>query len=268
MGITIDHQQRFWIVIPGELKGQRTRLIAIDLDSKVSVLDYYFHEGEAKGAQDMRISKDGKTVFLADPGLLKIRESSLITLDLETKKSRTVLRGHPSVSPQNWTIRKTDGHPYRLVFNLISFAAGADGIAISNDSKWIYYAAISNDSLYRIPTSALLDTGLTKDDLTKHIELVGRKPLNDGIEVLPNNNVLITDIENGGIALLSPEGELKTITKDPKVDWADSAAVTPDGAIWFTDSQLTKFYNQFMRPPTEEELRQNGPYPIYRISPN
>ncbi len=267
MGIYVDRQERFWIVIPGELNGERTRLMAFDVNSRQLVLDHYFAKGVASGAQDMRITNDGNTVFLADPGMLKFRDPSLIVFDITTKKTRTVLKGHPSVSAQNWTVRKPNGEPYKLFYNLISFAAGVDGIALSKDGQWLYYAAISNESLYRVPTTALLDTTLTKDNLASNVELVGKKPLNDGIEILPNKSLFITDIENGGLALLSQNGKLTTYAKIPEVEWADCVTVAPDGKIWFTDSQLTKLIDQFGNPPSEEELKQNGPYPIYRIDP-
>lgn len=96
---------------------------------------------------------------------------------------------------------------------------------------------------------------------------VGRKPLSDGIELLADNTVLITDVENGGVASLSPQGELSTLTKDTGVDWADSVTVAPDGSVWFTDSKLTALLDQFAMPADKAALQKAGPYFIYRVAP-
>ena len=98
------------------------------------------------------------------------------------------------------------------------------------------------------------------------IEFVGHKPMSDGIELLPDNSVVITDVENGGLALMAPDGTLTTLTKQAQVDWADSVTVSPDGAIWFTDSRLTALIDQFAQPADAETLRASGPYPIYRVT--
>lgn len=267
MGISADQQGRLWVIKPGALEGRPTRLMAIDMSSGALVLDYVFPEGEAGFAQDMRVSLDGKTVFLADTGLFNFTKANLIVFDVETKTSRNVLKGHPTVSPQDWVIRKTNGDPYKLAFGLLSFVVGVDGLALSKDSMWLYFAAMSHDSVYRVPTTALLDASLTQNALAEKIEFVGLKPMSDGIELLEDNTVILTDVENGGLAALSPTGNLSTMTTDPTVDWADSVTVAPDGAIWFTDSRLTDLIDQFANPADQATLLERGPYSIYKIAP-
>jgi sugar lactone lactonase YvrE len=178
-----------------------------------------------------------------------------------------VLKGHPTVSPQDWVIRKTNGDPYKLAFGLLSFVVGVDGLALSKDGMWLYFAAMSHDSVYRVPTTALLDASLTQNALAEKIEFVGHKPMSDGIELLADNTVILTDVENGGLAALSPTGNLSTMTNDPTVDWADSVTVAPDGAIWFTDSRLTDLIDQFANPADQATLLERGPYSIYKIAP-
>ncbi len=267
MGITADHQGRLWVIKPGALEGKPTQLLALDLVTGAKLIDHAFAKTEAGMAQDMRVSKDGRTVFLADTGLFKFTKANLIVFDVDTQTSRVVLKGHSSVSPQNWAMRTTDGKPYRLAFGLLTFAVGVDGIALSHDGNWLYYATMSHGSVYRIPTDALTDAGLPSAALEAQIEFVGNKPLSDGIELLADNTIILTDVENGGLAELSPDGTLRTLTKDKAVDWADSVTVAQDGAIWFTDSRLTDLINQFAVPAGKERMLQNGPYAIYRIAP-
>ncbi len=267
MGITADGQGRLWVIKPGALDGRRTELLAIDRDSGELLIEHKFADGEAGFAQDMRVSPNGKTVFLADTGLFKFTEANLIVFDVDSQSARTVLRGHPSVSAQDWVMRKTNGDWYRLAFGLLTFVVGVDGIALTQDGAWLYYATMSHDSVYRIPTAALLDASLTDADLDVQIEFIGNKPLSDGIELLPDNTVILTDVENGGLAALAPDGTLSTLTADPNVDWADSVTVDTSGAIWFTDSRLTDLIDQFAQPADEATMRERGPYAIYHIAP-
>lgn len=267
MGITADRQGRLWIVKPGALEGKATRLLAVDKASGELVIDHTFAKEDAGFAQDMRVSPDGRTVFLADTGLFKFTKGNLIVFDVETQTSRTVLKGHPSVSPQNWVMRKTNGEPYRLAFGLLTFVVGVDGIALTDDGRWLYFATMSHDSVYRIPTMALRDETLDDEALAETIEFVGHKPMSDGIELLDNGDLLITDVENGGLAKLAPDGTLTTLTKDADVDWADSVTVAPDGSVWFTDSRLTNLIDAFANPSGKETMLARGPYAIWRIAP-
>ena len=135
MGITADRQGRLWIVKPGALEGRPTELIAIDRQSGAVLIHHEFGPDEAGFAQDMRVSPDGKTVYLADTGLFKFTEANLILFDVKSQTARTVLKGHASVSPQDWVMRKTTGEDYKLAFGLLTFAVGVDGIALSADGE-------------------------------------------------------------------------------------------------------------------------------------
>jgi len=264
MGVTTDLKNRLWIIKPGALEGRRTRLLAIDIATSEILIDHEFAESEAGFAQDMRVSPDGRTVFLADTGLFRFTQANLIVFDVESQTSRTLLKGHASVSPQDWVMRKTDGSDYKLAFGLLTFVVGVDGIALTQDGQWLYFATMSHDSVYRIPTASLLDASLSDDALAEDIEFVGHKPMSDGIELLPDNTVIVTDVENGGVGALSPDGQYTTLSSSATVDWADSVSIAPDGSIWFTDSRLTDLINQFAVPADEETMRLKGPYAIYR----
>lgn len=266
MGITADGQGRLWMVIPGALEMKATRLLALDRETGAIVLDHAFETGVGGFAQDLRVSPDGATVYLADTGLLRFTAPSLLVFDVESRETLVRLKGHASVSPQDWVIRKPDGSPHKLAFGLLTFSVGVDGIALTPDGDWLYYATMSHDSLYRIPTKALSDPSLDDGALANLIERVGKKPLSDGIELLPDNTVVIADIENGGVAALAPDGSLTTLTKDDAVDFADSVTVTPKGDIWYTDSRLTALLDPFGGAPDEAALAAAAPFTIYRIT--
>lgn len=263
MGITIDKQERLWLVIPGQMKNRPTRVMAIDLPSKKVVFSHKLPKGVGGLAQDLRVSSDGKTVYLADTGLMRWTSGYIVVLDVASKHSRVLLKGHPSMMAQNWRMRTHRG-THSLGFGLITFAVGLDGIALSPDGKWLYYASMSHDSLYRVETKHLLDQARTRAQLEKDIQFVSKKPLSDGIAFDTKGNLFLTDVEAGrGLSVLQPNGKMRTFFRDERVVWADCVHVANDGTIYMTDSAIPAYLDPLMRPPTKATLQNAGPYRIY-----
>lgn len=263
-GMTVDGQNRLWTIESAGLDYEHSRLLAFDLATNEQIFAFEFPKGEATFAQDLRVSPDGKTVFLADTGLFKFTKPGLVVFDIESKHYRTLLTDHPSTQPQNW-VAQTPFGPHKLGYGLVSFTVGLDGIALSADGAWLYYGAMNNDTLYKIPTAPLLDPNLSNTALEKQIVTVGRKPLSDGIACDPAGNILLTDIEHGGIASMTPSGALQTLTKSKDVIWADGVVMAADGNVLFTDSAIPAYIDQLARPPALETFKAHRPFHIYRF---
>jgi hypothetical protein len=266
-GMTVDRQGRLWLIEPASIDHERTRLLAFDLRSNALVFEHWFPADEARFAQDLRVSPDGQTVYLADTGLFRFTPASLYVLDVASKAHRRVLGATPTTQPESWLIHTPRG-AHKLGFGLIAFAVGLDGLELSPDGAWLYYGAMSHQHLYKVPTAALLDPKLTEAERAKQIVLLGKKPLSDGITLDPQGRVLITDIEHGGIARLDPTTQpatLVTLTRSPDVIWADGVVVAPGGDIVFTDSAIPAYVDQLGRPPAKEKLDAGRPYHLYRF---
>ena len=65
----------------------------------------------------------------------------------------------------------------RFVGGVILMKPGLDGLALDPTGEWLYYGAMTNETLYRIPTAALMDASLGERQLEEFVEAVGRKPL-------------------------------------------------------------------------------------------
>jgi sugar lactone lactonase YvrE len=263
-GLTVDALDRLWLIAPATLDRARTRIMAYDLATDRRVFDHEFEPGVARFAQDLRVSPDGRTLYLADTGAFHFTDGAIVVVDVEGWRARPTLAGHPSTRPQDWTIRTARG-PYRLGHGLLTFAVGVDGVALSADGAWLYYASMSHDSLYRVRTEYLRDASLAADALGARVERVGPKPLSDGIEVAPDGSVIITDVENGGLARLDAAGDLRTLARRDAVVWADGVALAPDGALLFTDSAIPNYIDPLLRPPARERLAAGAPYRLYRL---
>lgn len=265
-GITVDRRGWVWAVRPGAMAGRASEVLALDPDSGEIKFDYTFPDGMGGFAQDLRVSDDLRYVYLADTGLLRFTAPSLIVLDTQTRSARSLLVDHPTTAPQNWVMRRTDGSPYRLGFGLVSFQVGVDGLEITKDGKWLVYATMTHDSVYRVPTALLIDPNTTQAALESAIERLGPGPMSDGIALNDRGDVILTDVENGGLMRLS-DGQLTTLVRGDGIDWADSVSVGPKGEVWFTDSALTLLLDQFGNPPSRAEIDKAAPFKIYRLPP-
>ena len=264
-GMTADNQGRLWMISPASIERSSTKLFAVDLSRNALVYEHEFEPGVARFAQDLRVSPDGKTIYMADTGAFAFTSGAIVVFDIESRRTRSVLQGHHSILPQDWVIQTANGD-YKLAYGLVTFSVGVDGLAVSKDGQWLYYATMNHDTLYRIETALLLDTSATEEQLAAGVQPVGVKPLSDGIEMDAANNVYITDIENGGIAVVNEEGILQTLVKEPSVVWADGVTLTPDSSVVFTDSAIPSYIMPLLNPPTPERLENARPYRIYRFS--
>lgn len=263
-GITADRQGRLWITEPATLDRSATRILGFDRASGEVIFEHMLPDGVARFAQDLRVAPGGKRLVLADTGAFAFTPGQLLVLDIETRQIVRTFR-HESLNPQSWFIERYDGAPHRIGWGLLTFQVGVDGISFSPDGEWLYYATMSHDTLYRLPSRLLLDPAVDDAQLAAAIEPIGKKPQSDGIATTADGRILLTDVENGGIAEMTPEGELRTLTKSDAVVWADSVEVAPDGTVWFTDSAIPAYLQQTMVPPSREVLADAGPYQLYRF---
>ncbi len=263
-GITVDARGWLWLVRPGAMERRSTEVLALHPDTGDIEFEYVFPKGAAGFAQDLRVSADGARVFLADTGLLRFTSASLIVVDTRTRSHHIALEDHKSTAPQNWVMRRTDGTPYRLGHGLLTFQVGVDGLEISPDGQWLVFASMTHDSVFRVPTDLLGNPKTPESVLSEAIEYLGPGPMSDGIALTQAGDVVLTDVENGGLARLK-DGDLRTLTQNDNVDWADSVSIGPNGDIWFTDSRLTDLLGPLGEPPSASKIASGAPYKIYRL---
>lgn len=263
-GMTVDRQNRLWLIEPAGLDHARTRLTAWSLTSNSKVFEHWFDTGVLPFAQDLRVTADGTRVILADTGLFKFTHPSIAVFEPGTGRLLERLAQHPSTQAQDWTIHTPFG-PHKLGYGLVNFTVGVDGIELSQDGQWLYYGGMSNQHLYRVPVAALSAPDLDESALEKLVEDQGIKPLSDGITLDAEGRIILTDIEHGGLVRRGSDGRLETLVSDPHVIWADGVVRAPDGALLFTDSAIPAYIDQLARPPSQERLAAHRPYRLLRL---
>lgn len=263
LGVVVDRQNRLWVIDHGNHATGVARLFAFDLTTGALVHDHVFDSSVAQlGSvlQDLQVDSTGKHVFIADLSFWR-KNPGLVVYDVEASKARRVLDSDPSVSAQDWLIRNPTKN--MVFFGVVAFKPGVDGIAIDRNDEWVYYGAMTHDTMYRIKVADLLDDSLSQGALAARVEAVGPKPLNDGLSTDNAGNLLITDVEHNAVIRMKPDGELTTLIRDNRIRWADALSYGPDGWLYVADSAIP---DQMLQ--TKAHIEANAPYHIFRFKPD
>jgi streptogramin lyase len=90
--------------------------------------------------------------------------------------------------------------------------------------------------------------------------------MSDGITIDHDGRVLMTDVEHGSIMAFNPNThQLSKLGGSKDIVWPDGIVVGANGDVYFTDSSIPSYLDQFVRPPTQAKLAEHRPYFIYRL---
>ena len=263
LGLVIDRQDRLWAIDHGNHGFGTARLLAFDLATGNIVHDHEFRPDIAPAGsllQDLQVSADGETVFIADASLWR-KQPAIIVYNIATRDARRVLESHVSVSAQNYLIR----NPIRdmsFLGGLVTLKTGVDGITLDAENRWLYFGAMNHGGLFRVPVRDLRNPILASRNLENKVERYSDKPLSDGLSTDLSGNIYVTDVEHGAVLLVDGNAELHTVIKSGKIRWADGLSFGPDGWLYLADSALSEQILQ-----TTDHVATSGPYFIYRFQP-
>jgi sugar lactone lactonase YvrE len=263
LGLAIDQQNRLWTIDHGNHGTGTARLLAFDLATGAVVHEHFFDSSVAElGSflQDLQVDSTGTHLFIADVSFWR-KNPGLVVYDIEGERARRVLESDPSVVAQDWLIRNPT-KDMKFFGGLVVLKPGVDGIAISRDDQWVWYGAMTHETMYRIKVADLLDESLSEGALAARAQAVGKKPLNDGLSTDIDGNLLITDVEHNAVIRMSPDGQLATLVKDARIRWPDALSFGPDGWLYVADSAIP---DQMLRP--KSHIEAEAPYYIFRFKP-
>ena len=261
LGLTIDQQDRLWVIDHGNHGLAGASLTAFDLATGEIVHEYGFDSevGElASFLNDLTVSPDGRYVYIADVSFFG-KNPALVVYSVERGEAWRVLEDHPSVVAQDWII-ETPVKVMTFFGGLITLKPGIDGIVVDAEGAYVYYGAMTHDGLFRVPTSVLHTSTIAPEVVAHAVERVGDKPLSDGLSIDVEGYVYITDVEHAGIARMSPDGTLETLIESDRVRWADGISYGGDGYYYFTDSAIP---DQMLQ--SKSHINAAAPYHLYRF---
>ena len=262
--VVVDDTGALWVLDTGNPGMNGTlaggpKLVKIDLATNKVVQKIPFGADVCPAKSylnDVRFDTGRGIAYLTESGV-----GSLIVVDLKTGTARRLLVEDESTLVNKKVDLTIDGKEVETAekqkpkFN-------ADSLALSPDNAYVYYAPILTDTLYRVATAKLLDTSLSKEDLHKAVEKVCTIFPCDGYWMDKSGNLYLSDLRDGAIQKRTPDGKIELVCADPRIQWPDSFAMGPDGALYFSCSEIhhSPQYNGGKSARTE-------PYAIYQVMP-
>ncbi len=262
LALRIDRQNRLWALDHADFGRGQPRLLAFDLDSRELVERFDFPPdiaGLGSMLNDLQVSRDGKAVFIAETSPLLLTPA-LIVYDVEQRRARRLLEGHPSVATEKLVIR-TPRRAMRIL-GLFDLRIPVDSIALDREGKWLYYGAVTGGTLWRVAAADLLDPALEPDQLAARVEAWAAKSLSDGLTSDDDGNIYLSDMEHRAVHILKPDRSLETLVTDARLRWPDGFSFGPDGWLYVTCSALDDVLFQ-----GKEAVAASRPFQIFRFRP-
>jgi len=236
--VYVDEKDFLWILDPaspmfGGVVPGGPKLLKVDIDKNKVVQKIIFDESVAPPASylnDVRVDTGKNVAYITDSGL-----GAIIVVELAKGKARRLLGNHPSTKAEG-VVLKIGGREWRRDGNAPE--VHSDGLALSNDGRYLYYQALTARTLYRIETRWLLDPALPEAQLGAKVESMGRTGAADCIEFGPDDYLYLTAIEDNAIKTFAALDRAETVVKDKRLLWPDSIARGGDGYMYVTTSQI------------------------------
>jgi sugar lactone lactonase YvrE len=236
--VVCDNRGNLWVLDPAspaldKVVAGGPKLVRIELaTNKVAQVIRFGEDVALQGSylNDVRFHPNGATAFVSDSGA----RGAIVVVDLDKGHSFARLDGHPSTQPEKGVevsvagekLKRPDGRPFQVA---------ADGIALSNDGRTLYWQALTGRTLYRIETAALMDDN--PEEAAKRIEKVGVTHIADGLLMSRDDRLYLTSPEDNAVHMWTGDRS-ETVLSDPRLSWPDSLAEAPDGSIYVTASRI------------------------------
>jgi sugar lactone lactonase YvrE len=262
--VVIDDQDALWVLDPASPKTEAVvpggpKLVKIDLATNKVVQSILFDATiapERSYLNDVRVDTKSDHAFITESGT-----GAIIVVDLKSGTARRLLADHPSTKAEPAAKIVVDGMTIVDSKTGQAPAFQADGIALDRESGWLYYHALTAETMYRIKTADLVNTALTPDQLAPRVEKLSATPKPDGMLEGRDKTIYLAAFEKNAIVRYdAATGISSVIVQDPRLQWPDTLAWGPDGKLYVTTSQIhrmPKYHNG--------ESKQQGPFMVFRL---
>lgn len=236
--VVVDDRNRLWILDPanprfaGVVPGGPKLVEADPETGKVARTILFPPEIALENSylNDLRIDTRREVAYITDSGI-----GAIVVVDLAAGRSRRLLSDHPSTKSEG-IVLTIGGKPWLRGGKPMD--VHADGIALTPDGEYLYYQALTGRHLYRIATRWLRHEYLDPKELGAKVETVGETGAADGILFDSDGSLYLSALEHDAVRRLTPDGRLETVVQDPHLSWPDSFALTPEGDLLVTTTQI------------------------------
>lgn len=192
---------------------------------------------------DIAVDEQRRVAYISDSGMRSAPNNmvGLIVVDFASGKARRVLDRNPNLQVEPGV--KVVAHGAE-VWPGNPLLLGVNGIALSPDARTLYWAVTTGTRARALPTAILRKAGASDDQIAAAIRDLGSVGGNtDGIVTDSAGGLYITDVTRNGIVKYDPGTKsMSLIASDEGVRWPDTAAIHPDGDLFFTSSALNDHF--------------------------
>lgn len=192
---------------------------------------------------DIAVDEARKIAYISDSGLRSApgNLAGIIVADFATGASRRVLHRHPSVLPEPGVKVMSHG---QAVWPGNPLTLGINGIALSPDARTLYWTVTTGTHAFSIDTDVLRAAAASAQKVAAAVKTIGDVGGNtDGIVTDDAGNLYITDVTRNGIVRFDPARKaMAVLATDDGISWPDTPAITPDGYLVVTASQLNNHF--------------------------
>ncbi|WP_109466894.1 SMP-30/gluconolactonase/LRE family protein [Albibacillus kandeliae] len=247
LGFEIDRNDVMWILDQGHVAGAPNqpgdaKLVLWDIKANKEVQRYDFSAEEADPAcsflNDVAVDNDTGFGYITDSGIFcNPLHGGLIVYDSNTGTARRILDQSKFTNNEpNFFFNIDD----RTVLKGGGMLTGADGIALSADKDTLYWTNLTGNTLYSLDTDLLRDFEVSETVLENAVDVVTSLPSNtDGMTADSEGNVYLTALSLDGLMKLDGKtGQLSRFVHHPEMNWPDTLAWGPEGALYVVSNHL------------------------------
>jgi len=241
-GVAIDSKDRLWVTdhgnwMPKNAKPAQPKLVAFDIHTRQVVFRMDFPEaiGPRGGImQDLAVDAERGFVYIADCG----PTPAIVVVDIKQNSARR-FTDHPSLNAENVNL-VVEGKTLKFPDangNMQNARIPINPITLSADGQTIFYGAMNGETLYSVPAQ-LFREGASQERIRAAIQVVGKKPVSDGISTDSEGNHFITNLRDNAIDKLSKDGKLSRLVQDDRFLFPDNVRFGPDSWLYVAVNQL------------------------------
>lgn len=236
--VVADDRNNLWVVDSaaprfGRVVSGGAKLVQIDLATNWVKRVYHLNAQiapEKSYVNDVRVGNG--YAYLTESGL-----GAIIILNLQSGQARRLLANHPATKSDRTIVPTIGGREFRNAKGQVP-QIHANDIELSPDGAWLYFQPTYGPNLLRIRTEDLHNASLSETELGDRVEVVApSKPLG-GMTMDSKGILYLSDLENNAIVILCPDGRVKQLVQDARIQWADASSLAPDGNLYFPAAQV------------------------------
>ncbi|MBL6930872.1 MAG: SMP-30/gluconolactonase/LRE family protein [Rhodospirillales bacterium] len=267
LGFEIDRNDVMWILDQGHVAGSENKpgdakLVLWDIKTNKEIERYEFSAGEAHPKcsflNDLAVDNDTGFAYITDSGIFcDPLHGGLLVYDSKSNTARRILDQSKFTNNDPNYFFNIDN---RAVLKGGGMQTGADGIALSGDKGTLYWTNLTGNKLYSLDADLLRDFKTSETVIENMVRVVTTLPSNtDGMTADRDGNVYMTALTLDGLMKLDGKtGQLSRFVHHPEMNWTDTLAWGPNGALYVVSNNLNVWVDSDMN-------FKNPPVPNFRV---